>query len=93
MHTYTQHDPDIILINSHGIPHNETFKIHGYSVHRKNDTNTHTDGTAIAIKHNITYRLLDDFISDTLAIEVETHRKNHHSYPIPTSCPTIHPHS
>ena len=48
------------------------MKIHGYHVHRRNTANTHTDGTAIAIRHNINYKLLDDFISDTLAIEVET---------------------
>lgn len=72
IHTYKQHNADIILINSHGTPNNEHMKIHGYTVHRRNTTNTHTDGTAIAVKKNISHKLMDDFISDILAIEVNT---------------------
>ena len=49
------------------------MKIHGYTVHRRNTTNTNSDGTAIAVKHNIQHKLIDDFISDTLAVEIETH--------------------
>ena len=48
------------------------MKIHGYTVHRRNTTNTYTDGTAIAVKHSIHHKLIDDFISDTLAVEIET---------------------
>lgn len=66
------YNPDIILINSHGVPDDGTLKIPGFSVHRKNQTNTPSDGTAIAIKHSLNYKLYDDFISDTLAIEIET---------------------
>lgn len=41
-------------------------------MHRKNHTNTPSDGTAIAIKHSFKYKLHDDFISDSLAIELDT---------------------
>lgn len=69
---YRNIDPDIILINSHGIPENEPIHIPRYRIHRKNTTNTHTDGTAIAVKHDIPHKILDHFISDMLAIEINT---------------------
>lgn len=72
LNTYTAIDPDIILINSHGLPDNETLHIPQYRVHRKNSSNTHTDGTAIAVKHNTPHRIIDTFISDTLAVEIDT---------------------
>lgn len=75
-HTYNTLNADIILINSHGVPNNQSLKIYGYTVHKKNHTNTHTDGTAIAIKHNIKYKLYDDFLSDTLAVEIEASTGN-----------------
>lgn len=76
IHTYKSLNADIILINSHGVPDNKPLKIHGYTVHKKNNTNTHTDGTAIAIKHNIKYKLYDDYLSDMLAIEIESNTGN-----------------
>lgn len=72
INTYSELDPDIILINSHGVPQEGSLKIHGYKVHKKNHTNTHTDGTAIAIKYNIKHKIYDDFISDAIAAEIET---------------------
>lgn len=72
LNTYKVIDPDIILLNSHGLPDNETLRIPQYRVHRKNTSNTHTDGTAIAVKHNIPHKILDTFISDTLAVEIDT---------------------
>ena len=72
IHAYKQLNADIILINSHGTPNNEPMKIHGYAVHRRNTTNSNTDGTAIAVKNTIQHRLIDDFISDTLAVQLET---------------------
>ena len=69
---YRNIDPDIILINSQGIPDDETLKISGYKTHQKNSTGRNHDGTAIAIKSNIPHKIYDSFISDLLAIEVET---------------------
>lgn len=72
INTYLSLNPDLILINSHGVHNDQPLKIHGYTTYRKNYTNTHTDGTAIAIKHTIKHKLFDDFTSDTLALETET---------------------
>lgn len=69
--TYKHLDPDIILINSHGLKNSEPFKIHGYITHKKNSSNTHTDGTAIAIKQELKYRIID-FFADILAAEIKT---------------------
>lgn len=69
---YWNIDPDIILINSHGLKNNETIRIPQYRIHQKNTANTHTDGTAIAVKHTLPHKMLDTFISDTLAVEIDT---------------------
>ena len=69
---YRQYDPDIILINSHGLTNEQSLKIPGYRIHRKSTTNNQHDGTAIAIKHRLQHKLYDDFISDLLAIDVMT---------------------
>lgn len=69
---YSTQGPDVILLNSNGIKDSDSLKIYGYIVHRKNQTDSPHYGTAIAIKHNISYKLLDDFISDTLAVEIDT---------------------
>lgn len=70
--TYKTLNADVILINSHGVPEDIPLKIYGFTVYKRNHTNSPTDGTAIAVRHNITHRLLDDFISDTLAVEIDT---------------------
>ena len=70
--TYRVIDPDIILINSHCLPDNIPMKIPSFNIVKKNSLNNLADGTAIAIKRNIKYKIMDDFISDLLAIEVET---------------------
>ncbi|KAK3867640.1 hypothetical protein Pcinc_026917 [Petrolisthes cinctipes] len=69
---YRNIDPDVILINSHGIPDTDPLHIPQYRIHRKNSTNKHTDGTAIAVKNTIPHKILDQFISDTLAVELDT---------------------
>lgn len=51
---------------------NETIRIPQYRIHQKNTANTHTDGTAIAVKHTIPHKIIDTFISDTLAVEINT---------------------
>ena len=70
--TYRTLDLDIILINSHCLPDENNMKIFGYHLHKKNTLNSQSDGTAIAVRRNITYKLIDDFISDLLAIEITT---------------------
>lgn len=39
---------------------------------RKKQTNTRSDGTAIAIPHGLAFRILDDFMSDLLGAEITT---------------------
>ncbi len=60
--TYRIIDPDVILINSHCTHENTAIKIPGYNIHTKNTLNNTSDGTAIAIKKNIQYKLLDFFV-------------------------------
>lgn len=59
-HTYQQY----------GVKSDESLKIPGYKTHSKNTTNTAHDGTAILIKTNIPHKILNDYISDLLAVEI-----------------------
>ena len=70
--TYRQLDPDIILINSHGLTDDSRLKIPGYRVHQTNLSNERHDGVAIAVKSRLRHRVDDDFISETLAVEIDT---------------------
>lgn len=72
LNTYQTIDPDIILINSHGLNINSELKIFNYNVHKRNNSGERNDGVAIAIKKNIKYKLLDDFTQEILAIKTET---------------------
>lgn len=74
--TYRNIDPEIILINSHCIPDETKIKIAGYNIHKKNTLNNPSDGSAIAIKKHINYKLHDNFLSDLLAIEISTSTGN-----------------
>ncbi len=69
---YVSCNPDIILINSHGLKSNEELKIPGYIVHKINYTESLSDGSAIAVKYNMKYKLYDTFDTDFLAIEIDT---------------------
>ena len=70
--TYRHIDPDVILINSHGLRNDARLKIPGYRVHQQNISNELHDGVAIAVKTRIQHKVEDDFLSDTLAIEINT---------------------
>ncbi len=67
-----ENDPDIILLNSHGLKNSEELKIPGYRIYKINYTENIYDGSAIGIKHNINHRLFDDFDTDFIAIEIDT---------------------
>lgn len=69
---YLEEDPDIILINAHGIKTEDKLKIHNYMVHKINIRNEPHDGAAIAVKKNIKYRILDTYQENFLAIIVTT---------------------
>ena len=70
--TYLSLNPDIILINSHGLKDNENIKIRGYNSFTRNIFNEASDGIAILIKKNLCYRIIDDFITNFLEIKIET---------------------
>lgn len=69
---YTKHNPDILLLNSHGLKTRETLKIPGYHSWKVNYTQENNDGSAILIKHGIQYKLIDDFDTDFIAIKIDT---------------------
>lgn len=69
---YRIEDPDIILLNEHGVKNNDNITLFNYNVHQSNKLNENNDGVAIAIRKNIKYRLIDDFTDEFLAIQIDT---------------------
>lgn len=70
--TYLQINPDIILLNSHGVKTHDSLYIKGYTTYRKNNTNQKYDGSAVLIKSHIKHRIIDDFITDVIELRIET---------------------
>ena len=50
--SYQTIDPDLILLNSHGVRNEETLKIYGYNTYKINSSNENNDGSAILIKNS-----------------------------------------
>lgn len=69
---YQEIDPDVILINEHGMNKEEKIKIHGYELYQTNKSNNIHDGVAIGIKRYINHEIIDDFEESTLAIKIQT---------------------
>lgn len=69
---YQKEDPEIILINSHGMKNNETIKIYNYEVYSRNGLNEHSSGISIAIKRGIQYKINESYESDFLSVTLET---------------------
>lgn len=69
---YSEEDPDIILINSHGIKNEEKIKIHNYYVYSRNIRNEANDGAAIAIRRNLKYKMGDNCIDNYLDVTIQT---------------------
>ena len=72
LNAYKSLDPDIILINSHGLQDTDTIKMLGYASYKINSNNERHDGSAILIKTSINHKIKDDYISDFLAVTVQT---------------------
>lgn len=70
--TYLNLDPDIIMLQSHGIKTGEPIKIPGYKVIKSNTQEELNDGTAIAIKNKIEHKIIGDYMLNTLAIQIST---------------------
>ena len=72
---YLEINPDIILINAHGRSNEQRMKIFPYDIYQRNDQisgEPQNDGVAIAVKRNLRYRILDDFVDEVMAVTVET---------------------
>lgn len=72
INTYKSINPEIVLINIHGLKNNENLKIHGYSSYTKNIYNELNDGTSILIKENLKHKIKDDFLTNTIEIIIQT---------------------
>ena len=72
INTYMTINPDIILINSHGLKSDESLKILGYITHKINASNELNDGCAILVKSIIKHQINDNFLTDMLEMIVET---------------------
>ena len=72
INTYKNINPDIILINSHGVKTGENIKVYGYSSYIINSSNELSDGSAILIKQNLKHKIKDNFDTDFLQITIET---------------------
>ena len=69
---YQKEDPDVISLNSTGIPDEDRIRIFMYDVYQKNTDGEENEGVAIAIKRNINHQLIDDFASNFLAVKIDT---------------------
>ena len=70
--TYLETDPDVILINAHGLTDNNRIHIHNYNVYQSNKTNTLHDGVAIAIKQQIPHKIHDNYTSEMMSVQIQT---------------------
>ncbi len=66
--TYREINPDIILINSHGLTDNKTLHLHTYTTYTTNTNNELHDGSAVLIKTNIKHKITNDFDTDILQV-------------------------
>lgn len=71
-HTYLQVNPDVILLNSHGVKSNESIHIKGYNTYLKSNSNQIYDGSAILVKSHIKHKIVDDYITDVIELRLET---------------------
>ena len=69
---YNQENPDLILINGHGINETENLKIYNYIVYHSNKRNEIYNGTAIVVKQNINHRINDKFHCYLLSVQIIT---------------------
>ena len=68
INAYSKENPDVILINSHGMMNEERIKMWNYDVHQVNKNNEDHRGAAIAVRCNLKYKLIDNFYSDMIGV-------------------------
>lgn len=69
---YQNLNPDLIILNSHGVKDNDTIRISGYNTYMINTTGEASDGSAILIRSNIHHRQIDDYLTDVLHIKIQS---------------------
>lgn len=69
---YRNINPDVILINAHGVKDEQRIKLFDYNVYQRNTQNELHAGVAIAVKRSIRHEIIDDLEEDYLAIKVTT---------------------
>ena len=70
--TYLQINPDIILLNSTGIPDTDVIKIYPYYFYQQNRSGNTSDGVAIGVRRDIPHRITKNFLSETMAVTIDT---------------------
>ena len=55
---YLQHNPDILLLNSHGVKTTEPLKIPGYHCIKVNHSEERNDCSAILIRYGVQYKAM-----------------------------------
>lgn len=70
--TYRQFDPVILLLSSHGLTDDARIKVLGCRVHQRNASSEPSDRVAIAVRCRLYCRVEDSFLSETLAVAVDT---------------------
>ena len=69
---YREINPDVILINSHGLKTNRNIKIHSYTTYQVNSSEELNDGSAILIKNNLKHKIKEDYDTDMLQVTIDT---------------------
>ena len=69
---YRTQDPDVILLNSTGLKHQDNIKIWGYNTYHCNKSNENSSGIAIAVRKGIEHRLDDEYQDNVLSVKLNT---------------------
>lgn len=71
---YLSLSPDVVLLNSTGIPDTERIRLFNYNVYQRNRSGEANSGSAIAVRKSIPHKIIDHLDNDLLAIELQTTR-------------------
>ena len=69
---FNRENPDIILLNETAVRDQNRIKIFNYNIHQVNTSNEMHAGTAVAVRKDITYQLIDGFNENIVGVKVET---------------------
>ena len=69
---YKELNPDVILINSHGLKSTQNIKIYTYQTYLINSSDEQHDGSAVLIKQHLKHKIKDNYDTDILLITIYT---------------------